>query len=64
MRSVSAKTKRTYEIAFANGARPVIVKHCLGAEGVNFRLYHASTDRRPYASYYFALGYDTVPNCK
>ena len=64
MRSVSAKTKRTDEIAFANGARPVIVKHCLGAEGVNFRLYHASTDRTPYASYYFALGYDTIPDCE
>lgn len=64
MTSAKAKEKRTYEIAFGKDTKPVIVKHCLGAEGVNFRIYHASSDRTPYASYYFALGYDTTPNCE
>ena len=64
MTSVKAKEKRTYAITFGKGTKPVIVKHCLGAEGVNFRLYRASADRTPYASYYFALGYDTTPNCE
>lgn len=64
MTLVRVKEKQTYEVGFAKGTKPVIVKHCLGAEGVNFRLYHASTDRAPYASYYFALGYDTAPNCE
>ncbi|MGI4846288.1 MAG: hypothetical protein ACRYF7_23600 [Janthinobacterium lividum] len=63
MTSVRVKNKRTYEIVFGKAAKSVIVKHCLGAEGVNFRLYHSIADRAPYASYYFALGYDTAPDC-
>lgn len=64
MTSVRLKNKKTYEIVFRKGAKPVIVKHCLGVEGVNFRLYHSIADRAPYASYYFALGYDTAPDCQ
>lgn len=63
MRSVSARGKRIYEVMMANSAKSVVVKHCLGAEGVNFRLYHRAGDPKPYATYYYALGYDTEPDC-
>jgi hypothetical protein len=63
MTSVAAKGMRTYEIAVRGSAEPVIVRHCLGAEGVNFRLYRHVADRKPYATYYYGLGYDTEPNC-
>lgn len=64
MTSVAAKGKRTYEIAMRGSASPVIVRHCLGAEGVNFRLYRHAGDRKPYATYYYALGHDTEPDCQ
>lgn len=64
MTSVTVRGKQTYEVATAQGGGPVIVRHCLGAEGVNFRLYHSMADKKPYASYYFALGYDTKPDCR
>lgn len=64
MTSVSAKGKRTYEIMMRGSAKPVVVGHCLGAEGVNFRLYHRVGDARPYATYYYALGYDIEPDCQ
>jgi hypothetical protein len=47
------------EVTMPQNGRPVIVRHCLGAEGVNFRLYYSMADKKPYATYYFALGYDT-----
>jgi hypothetical protein len=64
MASVSAKGKQTYEVAMPQHGRPVIVRHCLGVEGVNFRLYRSMADKKPYATYYFALGYDTKPDCR
>lgn len=63
MTSVSAKGKRTYEIMMRGTAKPVVVRDCLGAEGVNFRLYHRMGDAKPYATYYYALGYDIEPDC-
>lgn len=64
MTSVRAKGERTYEIVVEGRAKPVIVRHCLGAEGVNFRLYQRAADRKPYATFYYALGYDTEPDCR
>jgi hypothetical protein len=64
MTSVTPKGKRTYEIMLPQSAKPVIVRHCLGAEGVNFRLYHAMADKRPFATYYFALDYDIKADCR
>ncbi|MFC5510181.1 hypothetical protein ACFPOU_03440 [Massilia jejuensis] len=64
MTSVAAKGERTYEIAVRGSAGPVIVRHCLGAEGLNFRLYRHAGDRQPYATYYYALGHDTEPDCQ
>lgn len=64
MRSVQLKGKRTYEVLVEHYAQPVIVRHCLGVEGVNFRLYHSLADKKPFATYYFALGYDVKADCR
>jgi hypothetical protein len=64
MRSVSAKGKHAYEIALQESSKRVILRHCLGTEGINFRLYHHAADRKPYAMYYYAVGYDTKPDCR
>jgi hypothetical protein len=63
MTAVSAKGKRTYKIMMSGSAKPVVVRHCLGAEGVNFRLYHHAEDK-PFATYYYSLGYDIVADCR
>ena len=63
MAAVKLVAKRTYEVSFGDSAAPVIVRHCLGTEGVNFKLYHALTDKKPYVGYYFALGYDVKADC-
>lgn len=54
---------RTYEVTFADTTPPVFVQHCLGTEGVNFKLFHSLSDKKPYIKYYFALGYDVTPDC-
>jgi hypothetical protein len=64
MRAVSVKAKGTYEVTVEGQEKPVIIRQCLGAEGVNFRLYHTLTEKKPYVTYYFALGYDTKADCK
>jgi hypothetical protein len=64
MTGAKLKAKRSYEVSVAGMAAPVIVRHCLGSEGVSFKLYHAATDKKPYATYYYALGYDVKPDCR
>jgi hypothetical protein len=64
MTSMTTRGKDTYEVAFSDGTKPVFVRKCLGAEGVNFRLYHGLTEKKPFVTYYFALGYDTTPDCR
>jgi hypothetical protein len=64
MTGVSAKGKNTYEVALADGSKPLFVRKCLGAEGVNFRLYHGLAEKKPFVTYYFSLGYDTKPDCR
>ena len=64
MTSMQPKGKRTYEVVVEQYAKPVIVRQCLGAEGVNFRLYHSLADKKPFATYYFALGYDVKADCR
>jgi hypothetical protein len=63
MSGVTLRGKNSYEIA-TGGKGKVYVRHCLGSEGVNFRLYHTAKDRNPYATYYFALGYPVKPDCR
>ena len=62
MAAAKLVAKRTYEVSFGDSPA-VIVRHCLGTEGVNFKLYHTLTDKKPYISYYFALGYDVTADC-
>jgi hypothetical protein len=64
MASITSKGKDTYEVAFSDGSKPLFVRKCLGAEGVNFRLYQGLADKKPFVTYYFALGYDTKPDCR
>lgn len=64
MTGVTAKGKNTYEVALGDDNKPLFVRKCLGAEGVNFRLYHNLADKKPFVTYYFALGYDTKPDCR
>jgi hypothetical protein len=47
MLSVTAKSKHTYEVTMPQPARTLIVRYCLGVEGVNFRVYHSMADRKP-----------------
>jgi hypothetical protein len=63
MSGVKLVGKRTYEVTFADASPSVFVQHCLGSEGVNFRLYHALNDKKPFIKYYFALGYEVKPDC-
>lgn len=63
MSDVTLRGKGSYEIT-TGGKGKVFVRHCLGSEGVNFRLYHTAKDRNPYATYYFALGYPVKPDCR
>jgi hypothetical protein len=63
MTAVSSKGKKTYEVAFSHDSKPVIVKTCMGTEGVNFRLYETLADKKPYATYYYYLGYDVERDC-
>jgi len=63
MSSAKLIGNRTYEVTFADASAPVFVRHCLGSEGVNFKLFHSLSDKKPYVKYYFALGYDVKPDC-
>ena len=63
MKSASAKGNRTYKIMMPGSAKPVLVRHCFGAEGVNFRLYHHA-EGKPFATYYYSLGYDIEADCR
>jgi len=42
----------------------VFVRTCYSGEGLRVRLYHRLADRKPYASYYYYLGYDVEPTCR
>jgi hypothetical protein len=63
MRQAKLVAQRTYEVTFADASPPIFVQHCLGSEGVNFKLYHALNDKKPFIKYYFALGYEVKADC-
>ncbi len=54
---------QTHEVRFADGAPPVFVRVCTTGEGVRIALLREAGATTPYASYYYALGYDTEPDC-
>lgn len=43
---------------------PVFVRTCYSGEGLRLRLFHRPADKKPYASYYYYLGYDVEPTCR
>lgn len=63
MAKVRQLDTQTHEVRFADGAPSVFVRHCTTGEGVRIALLRARGDASPYASYYYALGYDTEPDC-
>jgi len=63
MTSAKLISNRTYEVTFSDASAPVFVRHCLGSEGVNFKLFHSLNDKKPFIKYYFALGYDVKADC-
>jgi hypothetical protein len=63
MQAVTKKGRDTYQVTLQAGD-PVFVRTCYSGEGMRVRLYHRLADRKPYASYYYYLGYDVEPTCR
>ena len=63
MQTVTQKGRGTYQVTLQAGD-PVFVRTCYSGEGMRVRLYHRLADRKPYASYYYYLGYDVEPTCR
>jgi hypothetical protein len=55
---------QTFEIAVVGNPSKVIMRQCLSSEGVHFRFFHSTKEKKPFASYYLWLGYDIEPDCK
>lgn len=63
MQTVTKKGRDTYLVTPQAGD-PVFVRTCYSGEGLRVRRYHRLADKRPYASYYYYLGYDVEPTCR
>ena len=63
MQAVTKKGRDTYQVTLQAGD-PVFVRTCFSGEGMRVRLYHRLADKKPYASYYYYLGYDVEPTCR
>ena len=63
MQAVTKKGRDTYQVTLQAGD-PVFVRTCYSGEGMRVRLYHRLADKKPYASYYYYLGYDVEPTCR
>lgn len=63
MGTVRARGKNGYAVTMPGTATPVIVRQCTTNEGVRFNLYRNASAKKPYAGYYYYLGYDTEPDC-
>ena len=63
MRAVTKTGRDTYRVTLQAGD-PVFVRTCFTSEGMQVRLFRAPADRKPYASYYYSLGYDVEPTCR
>lgn len=53
-----------YVVTLANQAKPVILRYCYSSEGLKLSLFRSATDKKPYTSYYYYLGYDLESNCR
>ena len=63
MQAVTKKGRGTYQVTLQTGD-PVFVRTCFSGEGMRLRLFRRLADRKPYASYYYYLGYDVKPTCR
>lgn len=63
MQAVTKKGRDTYQVTLQAGD-PVFVRTCYSGEGMRVKLYHRLADKKPYASYYYYLGYDVEPTCR
>ena len=63
MQKVTRKGRGTYQVTMQSGD-PVFVRTCYSGEGMRVGLYHRLADKKPYASYYYYLGYDVEPTCR
>ncbi|PQO91124.1 hypothetical protein C5614_26665 [Massilia phosphatilytica] len=63
MQTVTKKGRGTYQVTMQAGD-PVFVRTCYSGEGMWLRLFHRLADKKPYASYYYYLGYDVEPTCR
>jgi hypothetical protein len=63
MQTVTKKGRGTYQVTLQAGD-PVFVRTCYSGEGLRVRLYHRLADKKPYASYYYYLGYEVEPTCR
>lgn len=63
MQAVTKKGRDTYQVTLLAGD-PVFVRTCYSGEGLRVRLYRRLADKKPYASYYYYLGYDVEPTCR
>ena len=62
MQAVTKKGCGTYQVTLQAG-NLVFVRTCYSGEGMRVRLYRRLADKKPYASYYYYLGYDVEPTC-
>lgn len=63
MQAVTKKGRDTWQVTLQAGD-PVFVRTCYSGEGLRVRLFHRLADKKPYASYYYYLGYDVEPTCR
>lgn len=63
MQSVTQKKRDIYQVTLQAGA-PVFVHSCYTGEGLRLRLFRRLSDKKPYASYYYYLGYEVEPTCR
>ena len=63
MQAVAQKGRDTVQVTL-HGGDPVFVRTCYTGEGLQLRLFHRLADRKPYASYYYYLGYDVERTCR
>jgi hypothetical protein len=63
MQAVTKKGRDTYQVTLQAGD-PVFVRTCYSGEGMWVRLFHKLAEQKPYASYYYSLGFDVEPTCR
>lgn len=63
MQSVMRRGRATYQITL-QGSATVFVRTCYTTEGLRVELFRRQSEKQPYASYYYYLGYEVEPTCR